>query len=79
MERPLKEGYKIFHAKSLEDMGASLIAIDLEDQINRAMSEYNIEFLSNAKIDADPCGKNIYFGYQCCILRKRADVPVKVK
>ena len=71
--RPLREGYRIFYAAANEEGGPEKLASLLEDQINEAMKEYDIEFLSNAKIDADSGGhgRSIYFAFQCATLKKK--------
>ena len=79
MSEQLTEGYKIFHAEALEGIGGTHVIHAIEDQIREASKNFEIEYLSNAKIDADPCGKNTYFGYQCCILRKKPQAVVEPK
>ena len=69
---PLKEGYKIFRACCTENSGWEKVAQEIEHQIHAAAKEYDIEFLSNAKIDSDSgAGREVYFGYQCAYLRKK--------
>ena len=71
--KELKEGYYIFQASSIEERGLEMIATLLMEKINKAEKSFDIEFLSNAKIDADSggSGRSIYFGYQCCILKRK--------
>lgn len=70
---PLKEGYYIFYCSSNEDRGPELVARMLNQKIRDAEEDWNIEYISNAKIDADGGGhgKAMYFGFQCCILKRK--------
>ena len=70
--RRLSAGYYIFMANSKESSGWEKVAHDLQNQINEAEKEWDIEFLSNAKIDSDNgAGREIYYGFQCAVLRPK--------
>lgn len=76
---PLAEGYYIFYAGSNENKGPELVAKELILQIREAAKDWDIEYLSNAKIDADSGGqgREMFFGFQCVVLRHKAmkDAP----
>jgi len=86
---PLEEGYYIFNVVCKEEGGPEIVARMLTIKIREAQKDWDIEFISNAKIDADSGGhgRSIYFGAQCTVLRKKkrmdeAKIPpaaVKIK
>jgi hypothetical protein len=73
-ELALVEGYHIFYVASNEEGGPEIAAQSLTLKIREAQKDWDIEFLSNAKIDADSGGhgRAIYFGYQCVVLRPKS-------
>jgi hypothetical protein len=72
-ELPLAEGYYIFYATCHEDAGAEVVAKLLTEKIRAAQVDWDMEFISNAKIDSDGGGtaRSVYFGFQCVVLRKK--------
>lgn len=75
---PLAEGYYIFTAMCNEEKGYDAIARLLTDKIRDAQKVWDIEFISNAKIDADGGGngRSVYFGFQCTVLKKKAKLAM---
>ena len=73
MQRELKPGYHIFYAMGKGEGGPERIAVALEEQINEAEKDWDIEFYTT-KIDADSGGHNreMYFGYQVTVLRAKS-------
>jgi hypothetical protein len=69
----MTDGYWIFHESSNEDRGLELVTQKLIAQIKEAEEDFEIEFISNAKIDADSggSGRAVYYGYQCAVLKRR--------
>ena len=71
-ELQLKDGYFIFYAASNEEKGEEMVARMLVEKIRAAQRLWDIEFISNAKIDNDSgSGRAVYFGYQCTVLKKK--------
>ncbi len=69
----LHEGFHVFYAAANEDSGWEQVILSIQRQINEAEKVWDIEFLSNSKVDADGGGggRNLFFGYQCCVLKKK--------
>jgi hypothetical protein len=70
---PLEEGYYIFNVVCKEEGGPEIVARMLTIKVREAQKEWDVEFISNAKIDADSGGhgRSIYFGMQCVNLSKK--------
>jgi hypothetical protein len=80
-ELDLEEGYHIFYVSSKEEGGPEITAKALTLMIRNAQKDWDMEFLSNAKIDADSGGhgRSIYFGFQCVVLKRKQVVKTQTK
>ncbi len=68
----LKEGFHIFTAACTEDKGFEKVASMIQAQVNEAEKTFDITFLSGTTIKDDPGSRNVFFGCQSAVLKRKA-------
>jgi hypothetical protein len=65
-------GYHIITAVGQEERGFEGVAVSLQEQINKAMEDHEITFLSGPTFREDPASRGVYFAAQGAVLKKKA-------